>query len=149
MPNTMPKKRNIISGIIILIVLAILLLGPAIRKHFAYERNMDLARQVHKVMTRLMYDLREAKHDSLQNVPPDGKWHQHPVFSIEKEGKIVYSLHEGHLIRSSRGQNVVIAQHIASLQVRRFAKERDIWEVRIEAKNKLTLTSNLKIRPRN
>ena len=114
-----------------------------------YRRKIVLAGEIHKVLERLMFDLYGAGVSSIQDVPADGEWHDRIAFAHPGQGAGEYQLQGGHLWRMSAGQASLIADHIGRLRIRRQKEDPDILEVQIEARDDVSLLSNLKIRIRH
>ena len=130
----------------------ILLLGSLIllrlRNAEDFKQKIVLAHEVHKVLHYLMFDLRDARESTIQDVPADGQWHHRFAFENTQQGPLEYLIKEGHLFRINAGQRLLIADDIGDLQMRRQTQTPDILEVQIKAQKGVSLVSNLKIRIR-
>ena len=113
-----------------------------------YRQKAALAREIRKVMLPLMFDLRDARENTILDVPADGLWHDRIAFDNTTQGALEYLINEGHLWRINNKKPALLADNIGALHIRRQKQTPDILEVQIEAKNSITLTSNLKIRIR-
>ena len=141
----MPKiKLIIVCCLIPVFALCALVLWKAKEKQ-DYRQRVILAQEIRKVMNLMMFDLRETRQGSVQGVPADGQWHDRIAFE-HSGGPIEYSLKDGHVSRFSDGRGTPVADHIASLRMRRQAVDGAIAEVQIQARDKISLVSNFKIR---
>ena len=110
-----------------------------------YNQRVVLAQEIHGAMNHLMFDLRSARQGSVQEVLADGQWHDRIAFA-DAHGPVEYFLKDGHLDRRSAGKTMSIADHIAFLHMRRPSADPAVLEVQIQARDRLSLTSNFKIR---
>lgn len=111
-----------------------------------FKQKIVLAVETRKVLSHLMPDIYQAREDSFEGVPADGLWHHRFVFIHAHDGVLEYRIKEGHLFRINKGQEVLIADDIADLRIRRQQETPDILEVQIKAQKEVSLVSNLKIR---
>jgi len=143
---------NKIKIIIVCLLVPVLVLMAAafmkFRSKEQFQQKTLLAQEIRKVLDRLMFDLREARENTIQDVPADGEWHHRFAFDRSGQGALEYTINEGHLYRMNQGEKLLIADHIADLRMRRQKSSPDVLEVQIEAQNDVTLISNLKIRIR-
>jgi len=128
------------------IFLAVILLK--IKSDGEFRQKTVLAVETRKVLEHLMIDLREARQNTILDLPSDGAWHHRIAFDSAKEGALEYIIKEGHLFRFNKGSELLIADNIADLRIRRQKVTPDILEVQIEAQKDVSLVSNLKIRLR-
>lgn len=105
-----------------------------------------MARGIRKALEHLMFDLREARKNSILDLPADGLWHHRIAFDRADEGALEYVIKDGHLFRISNGKALLIADNIGDLRIRRQKETPDILEVQVEAKDNILLVSNLRIR---
>ncbi len=143
------NKIIILSFVLISIAGFSLLRIWPVKQRQAYEQKVVLAKEIKKVMGRLMIDLRNTTAASLKDVPADGQWHGRMAFVSAGEGAVEYTIAQGRLIRVSQGVKQEIAQHINRLKIRRYGQSPTLLEVQIEALNKSQLTSNFKLRLRS
>jgi len=113
-----------------------------------FKQKTVLAYEVRKVLGFLMLDLREAREDSFIDLPIDGQWHKRIAFNSAHQGELEYVINDRHLFRVSNGVRKLIADDIKDLRIRRQKAAPAILEVQIEARNNVTLVSNLRIRVR-
>jgi hypothetical protein len=113
-----------------------------------FQQKAVLAVEIRKVLETLMFDLREAREDTIQGIPADGLWYHRIAFDRARQGALEYTIKDGHLLRTNKGQTLLIADHIADISLRRQANAPGILEVRIEARHNVSLISNLRIRMR-
>ena len=111
-----------------------------------YQQKIVLAQDTHKVLGRLMIDLRDARENTIQEVPADGQWHGRFAFENTQQGSLEYIIKDGHLLRISSGKALLIADNIGDLRIRRQKETPDILEIQLQAQNDTSLISNLKIR---
>ncbi|MBI4309163.1 MAG: hypothetical protein HY591_02410 [Candidatus Omnitrophica bacterium] len=113
-----------------------------------YRLQVVLAKELRKAMGAMMGDLGSARAVTVRGVPADGQWYHEIAFQDGKDGPVQYRIGPGdnHLNRVGRGGAHVIAGHMRALDVRRQSDNASIVEVRIQAYNGLSLTSNFKIR---
>ena len=118
------------------------------KKHEEFQQKAILAKETHKVLNYLMFDLREAREKTFLDAPADGLWHDRIAFIQAKQGALEYKIKEGHLFRINKGKALLIADDMDDLRIRRQKETPDIVEVQIEAKKKVAFMSYLKIRTR-
>ena len=46
-----------------------------------YHQKIVLAQEIHKVLEHLMFDLYDARENTIQDVPADGQWHNRIAFA--------------------------------------------------------------------
>jgi hypothetical protein len=114
-----------------------------------FQQKAVLAQEIHKILGSMMFDLREAREGSILDAPADGQWHNRIAFDHTQEGALEYTIKDGHLWRINNGKEVLIADHISDMRLRRQVNAPNILEVQIEARNKVSLVSNLRIRIRS
>ena len=115
-----------------------------------YRQKTLLAQQIHKVLEHLMFDLYDVGESTIQQVPADGQWHTRIVFAhAGRDVRVEYQLRAGHLWRLNNGNALLIADHIGAWRIRRQKATPDILEVQIEARDNVSLLSNLKIKVRH
>jgi len=115
-----------------------------------YRQKTILAQEIHKVLEHLMFDLYDVGESTIQNVPADGQWHTRIAFAHPgRDAGVEYQLRAGHLWRLNNGNALLIADHIGAWRIRRQKATPDILEVQIEARDNVSLLSNLKIKVRH
>jgi hypothetical protein len=117
-----------------------------IKHNEEFQQKAVLAREIHKVLGSLMFDLSQARENSIQDVPADGLWHDRIAFFQIRQGPLEYLIKEGHLLRINNGESLLIADNIADLRIRRQKQTPDILEVQIKAQKNVSLFSNFKVR---
>jgi hypothetical protein len=132
-------------GIFVLIVYPFL----KVKNKEVYRQKIVLAQEIRKSLDHLMPDLYTVSADAIKDVPADGQWYDQITFEDARQGVVVYKLRAGHLWRLIQGHDLLIARDIGALRVRRQKETPDILEVQIEAKNNVTLVSNVRIRIRH
>ncbi|MDE1921696.1 MAG: hypothetical protein KGJ09_10295 [Candidatus Omnitrophica bacterium] len=133
----MVKKLKILYACLLIPFLVLLTLGFVKIKHWEeYRQKVVLAKDIRLVLESLLLDLTESRDNALVHVRADGLWHGDPQYSIK----------DGHLFRIDGRRRSLVADHIISLLVRRQRKNPDILEIRIEARQGVSLASNLRIR---
>ena len=146
----MLKLKLILVALFIPLFIFLLLVGWRMKEKYEYPHKIVLAKEIRKVMDRMMIDVREAKQSSIREVPTDGKWHKRNAFDKVNEGMVEYVVvKDRQLVRLTPGRAETIANHIAAIRIRRPTKEADVLEIQIEAKKDISLMSNFKIRVRN
>ena len=142
----MLRIRNILfaTSFLLLAVLAVMLWR--VKEKQDYSQKVILAKETRKVMGQLMVDLRGAASKSINGAPADGRWYDRFAFDRSTIA-VEYSLKQGFLSRLSEGNRMPVAQHIASVRMRRQPNEASVVEVQIKAHQNLSsLVSNFKIR---
>ena len=145
----MNKIKILYVGLLIGLCVVMVFAFLKIKHKEDYLRKTILAQEIHKVLEHLMFDLYDVRENTIQDVPADGQWHSRIVFAHAGEKAGEYLLQGGHLWRLQNGRASLIADHIAALNVRRQQETPDVLEVQIEARNSVSLLSNLKIKIRH
>ena len=117
-----------------------------IKNQADFKQKIYLAMETRKALEHLMVDLSQASENNLLDLPADGQWHHRVAFSQAQDDIIEYSLHEGHLWKSNKGVDSLIADHLSDLSIRREPLSPGILEVKLTAQNSEELISNFKIR---
>jgi len=141
------KKIKIIA--VCLFILSLVLITISFLKINDKETSKQktlLAQDTRKVLSSLMFDLSQARENTILDVPADGMWHNRVAFGTQKQGVLEYFIKEKHLFRANHGKTILIADHISKIFLRRQIKVPGILEVRIEARSDVSLVSNLRIR---
>jgi hypothetical protein len=142
----MKKIQIILFGLFISLFFLMTIIGLKIKAKYDLQQKTLLALQIGKAVEYLMPDLREARENTIRDVPPDGLWHHRIAFIQNQQGGVVYMVKEGRLFRVNRGKVFLIADDISDLRIRRQSAFPDILEVQIEARKNVSLISNFKIR---
>ena len=145
----MNKSKIIFIGLLISFSVLIVFTVIKIKHKQELRQKAVLALEMRKVLGFLMLDLREARVGTILDAPPDGLWHSRIAFNRAPQGVLEYSIKDGHLYRISKVKRFLVADHIAHLLIRRQKLTPYIVEVQIEAQNKVSLMSYLKIRIHN
>jgi len=145
----MNKIRIIISCLLLPFIIFIAFTFWKIKSKEVFKQKTVLAYEIRKVLGYLMLDLREAREGSFIGLPVDGQWHERIAFKSSQLGDLEYIIQNRHLFRVSNGQQKLIADNIGDLRIRRQRSAPDIVEVQIEARNSVSLESNLRIRIRD
>ncbi len=145
----MLKLKLILAALFIPFLVFFLLFAWRLKEKHDYPYKMVLAKEIRKVMSRMMFDVREAKQASIREVPLDGQWHSRIAFDRIDEGLVEYVVLEDHLIRLNHNHTEPVAQYISSIRIRRPTNEADVLEIQIKAKKGVSLMSSFKIRVRN
>ncbi|MBF0503709.1 MAG: hypothetical protein HQL14_01275 [Candidatus Omnitrophica bacterium] len=144
------NKIKIICAFLLIGLLALMIvIFFKVKNKEDYHQKVILAHEIRKALDHLMFDLREAREDTIQDVPADGRWHGRIAFEHTGQGALEYELKNEHLWRLNKGQAVLIADHIGGLFIRRQSQAPDILEVQIKAQNGVLLVSNFKVRIRH
>lgn len=111
-----------------------------------FRQKIILAKETKKALERLMFDLREARENTILDVRPDGLWHRRIAFIRAHQGVLEYTVKKGHLLRLNKGKEMLVADHIGDFCVRRQKGTPDILEVQIKAQDRVSLTFNLRVK---
>jgi len=140
------NNKIINIGLFIILMVLTGMVFLKIKHRNEYQQKLILAQEMRKALEHLMIDLSQARPGSLQDVPNDGQWHNRLEFESRGQGLLVYTIHNGNLYKQSHGQEELIADYIDLLRIRRQQTAPDIIEVQVEARNNMSLTSNLELR---
>ena len=111
------------------------------------SRQKDvLAVEMRKVLEYMLFDLHDARENAILDVPADGVWHDRITFERGDLGTWEYLIKARRLLRINNGKILMIADNMVDMHIRRQKETPDILEVQIEAKKKVSLKSNLRIR---
>ena len=144
----MNKTKIIIVCLFIPFFILGFVLFSKVKSREEFRQKAVLAQEIRKVLDHLMFDLREARENTILDAPADGQWHHRIAFDGAKQGALEYIIKDGHLLRINKGETMLIADNIGDMRIRRQKETPDILEVQIEAKKNVSLISNLKIRVR-
>ncbi len=142
----MNKIKIILVCLVISFLVLIALNLLKLKNNEEFRQKAVLAHEIRKVLDHLIFDLLEARENSILDVPADGLWHHRIAFVSVRQGALEYILKEGRLFRVNRGGCVLIADDIGDLLFRRQKGRPDILEVQIVAQKNVSLISNLRIR---
>jgi len=142
----MNKIKPIIICLLILLFITLTLTIVKFKQKEEFKQKARLAQEIRKALDHLMVDIFQESEGSINDLPADGLWRNHIAFVVVNQGALEYSTKDGHMFRINKGKGTLIADHIADLRFRRQATRPDLLEVQIEAKQGVSLTSNLRIR---
>ena len=145
----MNKIKIIFIGLLIGCFVLAALISLKIQNKEDYRQKTVLAQEIRKALDHLMTDLYDARENTIQGVPADGKWYNRIAFEHVRLGALEYVLRGGHLWCLNKDKAVLIADDIGALRIRRQKETPDILEVQIEARNNVALVSNFKVRIRH
>jgi len=145
----MNKIKLIVIVLLIPIFILIAFTFLRIKRREDFHQKTILAYEIRKVLDYLMVDLSQAKESSMLDLPADGQWHNRIAFSEAGQGSLEYFLKDGILYRDNKGQELLIADHIAKLRIRHQQETPDIIEVQINAQSNVSMISNFKVRIRD
>src|ERR1035437_5071005 len=83
-----------------------------IKNHGEFQQKVALAYEIRKVLGTLMFDLSQARENTILDVPADGLWHNRVAFTHAQQGIMEYVIQEGRLFRVNKGSRALIADHI-------------------------------------
>ena len=142
----MNKIKSIAVAIFVPILILIILFVVNFIRQEEFKQKAVLAQEIRKTLDCLMIDIYQGKEGSFKYFVADGVWHNHITFDVPKEGPLEYMIIKDHLYRINNTRETLVADHIADLRIRRQMSRPDVLEVQVEAKNGVSLTSNLRIR---
>ena len=145
----MNKIRIIFVGLLIVCFILTALILLKIKNKEDYRQKTVLAHEIHKALDYLMVDLYDARGNTIQDLPADGKWYNRIAFEGARLGALEYVLKERHLWRLNNNHALLIADDIGGLRIRRQKETPDILEVQLEAEKNVELISNFKVRIRH
>ncbi len=116
------------------------------KENQGFRQKAVVAQGMRKALTLLMFDLREARENTIRYVPVDGLWHDRMAFDSARQGILEYITKEGRLYRTNKGKTMLTADHIGDLRFRRQKSAPDIVEVQMVSQKNVSLVYNLKVR---
>ena len=144
----MNKIKIIIVYLFIPLFVLLSLVFMKVRANEQFKQKVVLNQEIRKVLGVLMLDLRQARENSILDVPADGAWHNRIDFDRDGQGTVAYFIKDGRLFRASKNIESLLGEDIGELRIRRQKTTPFIVEVQIEAKKKVAVMSYLKIRTR-
>ena len=100
----MNKLKIIYVCLLIPFFVLIALTVLKIKNKEEFQQKAVLAKEMRKVLDHLMFDLREARENTILDVPADGQWHHRIAFVQNRKGALEYIIKQGHLWRINNGQ---------------------------------------------
>jgi len=142
----MNKIKTICICLLIPVLVFVGFIFLRMKKQEEFKQKAVLAKEMRKVLGYLMFDLSEARESTILDAPADGLWHDRVAFDRTGQGALEYTIKDGHLFRTNKGNALFIADNISSLRIRHERSTPDILEVQIEAHKNVSLKTYLRMR---